>query len=747
MIPPIHLPIPPAMTQSQFHRDSENSQANAGEIPPITSPDMRFDAMRALIKGLIMRYIRRYSARLLNESGSPDPHWPSSSETLFTSGVIPTEPFGESWLDKRQFPPLSLIENQLQQFQQNLAAAIDATAENDPDLTLAPEWIQTAFQLSDLELLLLCTIAAPQCDHDILRLCQFATGLDTTIFPAIFYAELLSSDTLSPQDILQCLAPQNSLCLYSLVKMGKHPEWKNQTPPAFAPVCVPNRIADFIAGYDTQTELDCALIFPPHTTPDSKLLFDGDFQKQTIKKLQRRKSRTLLIAPRGYGRRSLLRQFASSKNTSLIEINLNNISPGDTPEHLQYTAGLWFREARLTQAIMIFRCDNAPDADSERLMSSISAPFSRMLDRFPGTVCILADNRYPILSQWFGTCAEIHALLPSQAAQPSLWEHALSQYMPANAIHDAVNYVATSYRLTMGEILNTIHAAQTGAPGQPLNGPLLAQTLRATRGQALAGLADLKSTPLSLKDIVLPENTEKIIHEILNYAKYAEFVSNEWEFSKMSPNAGLSVLFSGLPGTGKTLTAGVLAHELKRALYVIDLSRVVDKFIGETEKKLAKIFDCAQKSQAILLFDEADALFAKRTNVKSSNDRYANIEVNYLLQRLESYPGMSILTTNNADSLDDALARRIQFKVFFGMPDIHERAKLWNVLLPQKARAETIDFHRLAENFEMSGGHIKNAAFRACIHAAATRQKVTTEMLWDAAILEYREMGHAVRDD
>ena len=215
----------------------------------------------------------------------------------------------------------------------------------------------------------------------------------------------------------------------------------------------------------------------------------------------------------------------------------------------------------------------------------------------------------------------------------------------------------------------------------------------------------------------------------------------------MSQASGLSVLFSGPPGTGKTLTAGVIAHELKRALYVVDISRIVDKYIGETEKKLARISEHAQKSQAILLFDEADSLFAKRTNVKSSNDRYANLEVNYLLQKLEAYHGMTILTTNLADSLDEALARRIQFKVAFDMPNRRERAKLWEVLLPDQARGADIDFMRLGEAFEMSGGHIKNATFRACIKAASIGQHVSTEMLWDAAVLEFRSMGHVIRDD
>ena len=276
----------------------------------------------------------------------------------------------------------------------------------------------------------------------------------------------------------------------------------------------------------------------------------------------------------------------------------------------------------------------------------------------------------------------------------------------------------------------------------------MAETLRTTRGRALEGLADLKPTPLGLKDVILTPIARATIDEILNFAHYSDMVRHDWGFSRVSPTGGLSILFSGPPGTGKTLTAGVIAHELRRALYVIDISRVIDKYIGETEKRLAKIFDHAQTSQAILLFDEADSLFAKRTNVKTSNDRYANIEVNYLLQRLESYNGISILTTNLADSLDEALQRRIQFKIHFPMPNERERAKLWKFLLPKQAIGEEeIDYKGLGQEYEMSGGHIKNAVFRACIEAASKHTKVNNEMLWSAGLHELREMGHVISEN
>lgn len=711
------------------------------------------------MKGLVVRYILRYTRRILSDSHQADMRWPTIDEVALATGVSDIDVAGTTWLSEHKFPMLSGVEHSLADFQRALDDRIAATDELDHLEYLTPERISGEFQLNDMEIVLLCAIAAPQTDNDILRLYQFATGMDSTLFPGFFYAELLANENYAPDDILTLLTPTHPLRLYSLIEAGAHSEWGKSTPPSLAPLSVPNRIISFLLGSDSGVDMDYARCIPatpapaPETADDAPppdqnpLVFEGDFERQTVKRLKHRKARILFIGPKGFGRRSFIQKYAAQSHVSAIEINLSKISGDETPHHLMTTAGLWFREARLQQAIMIFRCDEAPDAEAETVMLKIASKFRDMADRYPGTICLLAQARLPLFAQWFGDCAEVLCPLPARASQMHMWQTALKPYAAPNRIDKIAAYVSTSYRLTMGEIKQTIAACRAQNAGKAINGPQLAETLRLTRGQELIGLAELKATPLGLSDIVLSEKVSSVIGEILNYARYSEFVSDEWGFSKMSRATGLSVLFAGPPGTGKTLTAGVLAHELKRAFYVVDISRVVDKYIGETEKKLAKIFDHAQKSQAILLFDEADSLFAKRTAVKSSNDRYANLEINYLLQRLEAYPGMTILTTNHADSLDEALARRIQFKVTFDIPSQSERADLWRILLPEAARDPEIDFDRLGEGFEMSGGHIKNATFRACIRAASLGTTVTTDMLWDAAVLEFRSMGHVIRDD
>ena len=726
--------------------DENPTEHHSMEQLAFSSPSERLHFMLQLMRGLVLRYIRRHGARVFDDDGKIDFHGVSIREVLLNTGAIGQADKEDEWLDRLGFVPLEHVENHLAWFRGFIQQRLEANDALEKLDILMPERIQAEFQLTDDELLLLCAVAAPQIDHDVLRLYQFASGLDTTIFPGFFYAELLADVDHSPSAILRKLETDMPLRSYALIDVGMHDEWHNLTPPGLAPLSVPNRIALFLAGYDDATTLEYATVCPP-CLPEKQLILDREFKKSVTKSLKKSKARIHLIGPRGYGRRSFVRQCAAQAAVPTIEIDLAQLTPDDAPSRILQLSSVWLREARLLKAVLVFRCDDSPAPEVERVMAAVASQFQKRLENFSGSVVIISETRFPIIAQWFGSCTEIFCQLPSRDAQFDLWKSALDPILSEKDVEDTAKYISTSYRLTMGEIAHTIDECRAQNPSEPISGPRLAQILHASRGRELSGLAELKATPLSLRDIVLSEDTSNVIAEILNYARYADFVSDQWGFGKMSQASGLSVLFSGPPGTGKTLTAGVIAHELKRALYVVDISRIVDKYIGETEKKLARIFEHAQKSQAILLFDEADSLFAKRTNVKSSNDRYANLEVNYLLQKLEAYHGMTILTTNLADSLDEALARRIQFKVAFDMPNRRERAKLWEVLLPDQARGADIDFMRLGEAFEMSGGHIKNATFRACIKAASIGQHVSTEMLWDAAVLEFRSMGHVIRDD
>jgi SpoVK/Ycf46/Vps4 family AAA+-type ATPase len=262
----------------------------------------------------------------------------------------------------------------------------------------------------------------------------------------------------------------------------------------------------------------------------------------------------------------------------------------------------------------------------------------------------------------------------------------------------------------------------------------------------IGGVANRVQKLASWSSIVLPPEVVDTIREFIGRIRHRRKVYDTWGFDRLMTTArGLSALFQGGPGTGKTMVAGIMARELGYDLYRVDLSRVLSKWIGETEKNLANVFDAVEDGQAIVLFDEADSLFSKRTDVKTSVDRYANLEVNYLLQRLDSFEGIAILTTNLGTSIDPAFKRRLSLRLSFPFPDEEMRAELWRVHLPPELpRAGEFDLAALARKHQLSGGYIRNAVLRAAFLAAQEEVPLTQEHLERAIKLEYREMGKLV---
>jgi SpoVK/Ycf46/Vps4 family AAA+-type ATPase len=259
----------------------------------------------------------------------------------------------------------------------------------------------------------------------------------------------------------------------------------------------------------------------------------------------------------------------------------------------------------------------------------------------------------------------------------------------------------------------------------------------------LGTLARRVTVTQSWDDVVLPGDQHDAIAELVARVRGRCRVYEDWGFAaKVGKGLGVSALFSGPPGTGKTMVAALIARELGLELYQVDSAKVVSKWIGETEKQLGTLFDAAEAGHAIVLFDEADALFGKRTDVKSSNDRYANLETNYLLQRLESFTGTCILTSNHDSLIDPAFQRRLSLHLRFELPDVTERERLWRAMLPAAAPvAAAIDFAGLARRYAMSGGYIRNAALRAAFLAAEADVAIGAAHLEHAARREYEALG------
>jgi len=276
-----------------------------------------------------------------------------------------------------------------------------------------------------------------------------------------------------------------------------------------------------------------------------------------------------------------------------------------------------------------------------------------------------------------------------------------------------------------------------------------AQLWETCRGQARSRLDDLAQrveTTAAWDDLVVPAFQKQILRDIVVNVRQRARVYDQWGFAaKSSRGLGISALFAGASGTGKTLAAEIMANELRLDLYRIDLSQVVSKYIGETEKNLRRVFDAAETAGAVLLFDEADALFGKRSEVKDSHDRYANIEVSYLLQRMEAYRGLAILTTNMKQALDQAFMRRIRFIVQFPFPDAAEREEIWKRVFPPATPTADLDAARLAR-LNVAGGNIRNIALGAAFLAADERAPVSMAHLLRVARAEYAKIDRPLTD-
>jgi SpoVK/Ycf46/Vps4 family AAA+-type ATPase len=311
------------------------------------------------------------------------------------------------------------------------------------------------------------------------------------------------------------------------------------------------------------------------------------------------------------------------------------------------------------------------------------------------------------------------------------------------AIAGATGITATGSGITTA---NAAARATSTATTGPVPAPCddrIETFLRQTRDLRLADHARRVDRLARWTDLVLASDIMDSLRELVGRVRHRRTVFEDWGMARaMATSRGLTALFQGPPGTGKTLVAGVIARELGLDLYQVDLSKVMSKWIGETERNLATIFDAAEDGQAILLFDEADSLFARRTEVRSSNDRYANLEVNYLLQRLDTFDGIAILTTNSGGSIDPAFKRRLSFQLTFPFPDEETRAELWRAHLPRELpRSGELTFDALARKYQLSGGYIRNACLRAAFLAAQEETSLHQHHLERAVALEFAELG------
>jgi hypothetical protein len=397
--------------------------------------------------------------------------------------------------------------------------------------------------------------------------------------------------------------------------------------------------------------------------------------------------------------------------------------PASTAE-LEGLAQFWDRDAILTGSALLLQAEDASPAQWELA--------SALTDQIQSPLLVAGSGALDLHRR---ELVKLSIERPKPDEQSALWKSILGEH--AEKLNGELDRVAQQFALDFSSIKTAASRVLDAIDGKETDVlPLIWEACRGEARAELDGRAQRIEVRAGWQDLVLPEASLGMLHTVAIHVRQQEKVLERWGFAAQSSRGlGITALFTGQSGTGKTLAAEVLANELRLDLCRIDLSQMVSKYIGETEKNLRAVFDAAETSGAILLFDEADALFGKRSEVKDSHDRYANIEVSYLLQRMEAYRGLAILTTNMRGSLDVAFLRRIRFIINFPFPDHGLRRRIWACMFPAETPTSGLDLDKLAR-LNLPGGNIRNVALNAAFLAADEGSPVRMDHLLQSARYE-----------
>ncbi|HET7505546.1 MAG TPA: ATP-binding protein [Kofleriaceae bacterium] len=436
---------------------------------------------------------------------------------------------------------------------------------------------------------------------------------------------------------------------------------------------------------------------------------------------------------RGLGKKLLLQRAATHWGQRLLLIEGKRLAMMQSAAQATAIRSL-VRELMLLDAVPVLAdIDDVVVRDGDR--DELPGFFGALLDAWPGPIAITV-NRERMPRVHHRPLVHLTLEVPPLTVRTQLWQQVVPSLDSAGA-----ESLSGRFAIPGGIIVAAAQAAVAGRmpDAPPPDSEDLARAVAAQLHQRISRLGKKLPTPFDLDDLIVDDDTRAALVEISAAARERRKIRDAF---KLRGAQGISVLFSGHPGVGKTMSGTVLAKRLGLDIYEVDLSQVVSKWLGETEKNLSDVFDAAEPGHVVLLFNEADSLFGKRTSdVKSSNDRYANMETNYLLQRLERFGGLAILTTNLTSSIDQAFKRRFTYDVFFSFPSPDMRAELWRRTLPERARSATIDFDALAERYQLSGGFIKVACERAAYVAGSNNTEIDDDMIRQTVERMYRERG------
>lgn len=617
-------------------------------------------------------------------------------------------------------------------------AEADTAAESDPCPALP--LLSQRLGLSGFEQNLLLLCAALEFDTRVPALCAAAQGDANKAYPTFALALALFDEPA-----WDAISPERPLRYWRLIEINQ----PGGQPLSTSPLRADERIVNFIKGLNYLDDRLMPLLSP--VAPANDLPASQQRQVDAVLAHLRLATREIPVTHLlGSDTASKLMVAANAAQTLGLTLYRlpEDLLPTTGPE-LEMLARLTERESQLLP-IALYLDAQASEQPSLAVM--------RLLDKLSGWVFLDSRQPWPQLRR---DTLTLEITKPTAAEQVQAWRVSLGP-----EARSAAEQLASQFNLNLPDIqrlaqLSLLEMRVTTAgtsdaqhvAGDDLedhSSSLFRQVwnacLQTTRPPLDALAQRLENRTQCWDDLVLPEAEKKLLGQMMDQVSRQYIVYQRWGFSqRMSRGLGIAALFAGESGTGKTLAAEVLAHELRLNLYRIDLSQVISKYIGETEKNLGKLFDAAENGGAILFFDEADALFGKRSEVKDSHDRYANIEINYLLQRMESYRGVAILATNMKRSLDPAFIRRLRFIIQFPFPGIVQRRRIWERVFPLQTATQALDYQRLAE-LNLTGGSIQNIAINAAFLAACGGGPVTMAEIFEAARNEFRKLEKPVSE-
>lgn len=608
--------------------------------------------------------------------------------------------------------------------------------------------VQQLFGLSDMERDLLLVALAPELDLRYERLFAYAQDDVTRKRPTVdlALALLCPDDTarLAARAVFEVGAPLRRHMLIELFEDGQR-----HAPLLARFLKLNERIAAELLGQPT---LDAQLFGCARTVEVRRRIDELVLANETMARLralplhnrphapQGRGVVVALIGSYGAGRRAIAGALCAELGLPLLEIDVAGLLAREASQEL--FAVLALREAQLRGAGLLLAGANELLHDDR-----MAAPRAALLEALAGhtlPVFLALETEWEPRGALRGASyASVALPQPSYGERERLWRARLNGSTPDDT---TLETLASAFKLSPGQIRDAAAAAHNLAGSAQITPANLFGGARAQGTDGLGRLARHVVTPYGWDDIVLPADQLGVLREITATLKHRRTVYERWGFeNKLSGGKGLVVLFAGPSGTGKTMAASIVANDLGLDLYALNLASTVSKYIGETEKNLELVFAAARQSNAVLFFDEADAIFGKRSEVKDAHDRYANLEVGYLLQQLESYDGVVVLATNLRKNMDDAFVRRLHYAIEFPFPEEIDRLQIWRGVFPAETPLHAdLDLEFAARQFKLAGGNIRNIALAAAFLAADDGAAVGMLHLVRAARREYQKLGKLV---